>query len=64
MDHSQQFVVDAQGAVLNNDEQAWLRYKAARDSALDVKRLKKQVDFLLKKVLELEERINEATTER
>lgn len=63
-DHSQQFIVDAHGAVLNNDEQEWLKYKAARDNILLVQKLKKQVDYLLKKVLELEERLNEATTKR
>jgi hypothetical protein len=56
-DASQQFVVDAHGAILNNDEQAWNTYKAQRDQAIAVKNLKKQVAYLLERVRQLEEKI-------
>lgn len=55
VDTSQQFVADAHGAVLNNDEKAWLTYKAARDQSLAIKNLKKQVEYLLERVRILEE---------
>lgn len=55
-DSSQQFVVDAHGAVLNNDEQAWTSYKAQRDLHLTVKKLQKQVAWLMERVQQLEEK--------
>lgn len=64
MDASQQFVVDAHGAVLNNDEQAWKAYKAQRDQAIALARLQKQITALTLRVLELEKKVNEATTDR
>lgn len=64
METSQQFVVDAHGAVLNNDEQAWLAYKAQRDQAVALAKLQKQVTALTMRVLELEKKLDEATTDR
>jgi lysozyme family protein len=56
-DASQQFVVDAHGAVLNNDERAWQTYQAQREQALLVRKLQKQVLQLAKRVQQLEERL-------
>lgn len=50
------YVVDqSSGAILNNDEEAWLKYKAQRDTAQELKQLKSQVAQLLIRVAQLEE---------
>jgi hypothetical protein len=64
IDSSQQFVVDAHGAVLDNDENAWKVYKAQRDNVIEIERLKRRMTILTNLVLELEKRIDEATSNR
>ncbi len=51
------YVVDpVSGAILNNDEQAWMRYKAERESAQLLASLQKQVAALTQRVQQLEEK--------
>lgn len=54
------YVVDPKSnAILNNDEQAWIRYQAERDQVLRLKTLEEQVAVLAKRVMQLEKIIEE-----
>lgn len=59
--HAGYFVND-QGAIVNDDELAWMAYKAEREKTKTIMRLVRQVEHLNKRIAELEKRLDEAVT--
>jgi hypothetical protein len=56
------FFVNETGIIINDDELAWMRYKSEREKTKLILDLKKQIDYLNKKMIELERRIDETTS--
>jgi hypothetical protein len=57
------YFVNESGAIVNDDELAWMRYKAEREKTKLIMDLKHQVEVLNRRVQELERRLNgEITT--
>lgn len=56
------YFVNEQGVVLNDDELAWMKYKAEREKTKTIVELVSMVQELQIKVAELERRIDEAAS--
>lgn len=52
------YFVNENGAIINDDELAWMKYKAERESVKTIQRLINEVERLNIRVQELERRVN------
>jgi hypothetical protein len=56
------YFVNEEGAIVNDDELAWMKYKAEREKSRMLVNLVRMVEQLNRRVEELEKQVNEATT--
>lgn len=56
------YFVNDDGVILNDDELAWMKYKAEREKTKTLMKLADQIELLNRRIEVLERKVNEATT--
>jgi hypothetical protein len=56
------YFVNDTGVVINDDELAWMKYKSERESARMLSQLADRVEYLNRRITELERIVNGKTT--